>query len=143
MSTAKKSPLHTKIFFGMVVGIAAGLIIKQVGLAPEMLETIVSWVEPIGQIFLRMVFMIVIPLVFAALVLGIAEIGDLKRVGKIGMRLLLYSLIVSSISVFIGIALVNTFEPGHSLSPETRDYLTLQFQEKSASAEMKIGRAHV
>lgn len=141
MSTAKKSPLHTKIFFGMVVGIAAGLIIKQVGLAPEMLETIVSWVEPIGQIFLRMVFMTVIPLVFAALVLGIAEIGDLKRVGKIGMRLLLYSLIVSSISVFIGIALVNTFEPGHSLSPETRDYLTLQFQEKSASAEKNAGLA--
>ena len=141
MSTAKKSPLHTKIFFGMVVGIAAGLIIKQVGLAPETLETIVSWVEPIGQIFLRMVFMTVIPLVFAALVLGIAEIGDLKRVGKIGMRLLLYSLIVSSISVFIGIALVNTFEPGHSLSPETRDYLTLQFQEKSASAEKNAGLA--
>ena len=79
MSTAKKSPLHTKIFFGMVAGIAAGLIIKHVGLAPETLETIVSWVEPIGQIFLRMVFMTVIPLVFAALVLGIAEIGDLHR----------------------------------------------------------------
>src|SRR5690606_18070424 len=94
----------------------------------------VSWVEPIGQIFLRMVFMTVIPLVFAALVLGIAEIGDLKRVGKIGMRLLLYSLIVSSISVFIGIALVNTFQPGHSLTPETRDYLTLEFQEKSQAA---------
>lgn len=141
MSTTKKSPLHTKIFFGMVVGVVAGLIIKQVGLAPETLETIVSWVEPIGQIFLRMVFMTVIPLVFAALVLGIAEIGDLKRVGKIGMRLLLYSLIVSSISVFIGIALVNTFEPGHSLSPETRDYLTLQFQEKSASAEKNAGLA--
>lgn len=141
MSTTKKSPLHTKIFFGMVVGVVAGLIIKQVGLASETLETIVSWVEPIGQIFLRMVFMTVIPLVFAALVLGIAEIGDLKRVGKIGMRLLLYSLIVSSISVFIGIALVNTFEPGHSLSPETRDYLTLQFQEKSASAEKNAGLA--
>ena len=134
MSTAQKSPLHTKIFIGMIVGIIAGLIIKQVGLAPETLDTILQWVTPIGQIFLRMVFMTVIPLVFAALVLGIAEIGDLKRVGKIGMRLLMYSLVVSSISVFIGIALVNTFEPGNSLSSETRDYLTLQFQDKSASA---------
>src|SRR5690606_11171272 len=75
-----------------------------------------------------------IPLVFSALVLGIAEIGDLKRVGKIGVRLLLYSLVVSTISVFIGIALVNTFQPGNSLTPETRDYLTSQFQEKSAVA---------
>lgn len=49
MSTTKKSPLHTKIFFGMVVGVVAGLIIKQVGLAPEMLETIVSWVEPLAR----------------------------------------------------------------------------------------------
>jgi DAACS family dicarboxylate/amino acid:cation (Na+ or H+) symporter len=135
MSTTKKSPLHTKILLGMIVGIIAGLIIKQIGLDPETLDTIIKWVEPIGQIFLRMVFMTVIPLVFAALVLGIAEIGDLKRVGKIGMRLLLYSLIVSSVSVFIGITLVNVFEPGNSLSPETRDYLTLQFQDKSASAE--------
>lgn len=135
MSTTKKSPLHTKILLGMIAGIVAGLIIKQIGLDPDTLNTIIKWVEPIGQIFLRMVFMTVIPLVFAALVLGIAEIGDLKRVGKIGMRLLLYSLIVSSVSVFIGITLVNVFEPGNSLSPETRDYLTLQFQDKSASAE--------
>src|SRR3546814_8423938 len=83
-----------------------------------------------------MVFMTVIPLVFAALVLGIAEIGDLKRVGRIGVRLLIYSLIVSSISVFIGIALVDTFQPGHSLSPETRDYLTEQFQENSEAASV-------
>src|SRR5690606_23093343 len=113
MSTAQKSPLHTKIFIGMIVGIIAALIIKQVGLAPETRDTLGRWVTPSGQSFLRLVFMTVIPLVFAALVLGIAEIGDLKRVGKIGMRLLMYSLVVSSISVFIGIALVNTFEPGN------------------------------
>src|SRR3546814_7217148 len=88
-----------------------------------------------------MVFMTVIPLVFAALVLGIAEIGDLKRVGRIGVRLLIYSLIVSSISVFIGIALVDTFQPRHSLSPETRDYLTEQFQENSEAASVNAAIA--
>jgi len=134
MSKGKKSPLHTKILIGMLFGVVAGLVVKQIGLDQSTIDTIIKWVEPIGQIFLRMVFMTVIPLVFSALVLGIAEIGDLKRVGKIGVRLLLYSLVVSTISVFIGIALVNTFQPGNSLTPETRDYLTSQFQEKSAVA---------
>src|SRR5690606_5720651 len=134
MSEGKKSPLHTKILIGMLFGVVAGLAVKQIGLDQSTIDTIIKWVEPIGQIFLRMVFMTVIPLVFSALVLGIAEIGDLKRVGKIGVRLLLYSLVVSTISVFIGIALVNMFEPGNSLTPETRDYLTSEFQEKSAVA---------
>ena len=134
MIKVKKRALHTRILIGMVVGVVAGLVIKNIGLDQSTLNTIIKWVEPIGQIFLRMIFMTVIPLVFSALVLGIAEIGDLKRVGRIGTRLLLYSLIVSSISVFIGIALVNTFQPGHSLTPETRDYLTTEFQDKSQVA---------
>src|SRR5690606_20578508 len=100
MIKLKKVALHTRILAGMGFGVLAGLIVKQIGLEPETLNTVIKWVEPIGQIFLRMVFMTVIPLVFAALVLGIAEIGDLKRVGRIGIRLLIYSLIVSTISVF-------------------------------------------
>lgn len=141
MTKVKKTALHTRILAGMGIGVLAGLIVKQIGLEPETLSTIIKWVEPVGQIFLRMVFMTVIPLVFAALVLGIAEIGDLKRVGRIGVRLLIYSLVVSSISVFIGIALVDTFQPGHSLSPETRDYLTEQFQENSEAASVNAAIA--
>ncbi|TCK79540.1 dicarboxylate/amino acid:cation symporter [Albibacterium bauzanense] len=141
MTKVKKIALHTRILAGMGIGVLAGLIVKQIGLEPETLSTIIKWVEPVGQIFLRMVFMTVIPLVFAALVLGIAEIGDLKRVGRIGVRLLIYSLVVSSISVFIGIALVDTFQPGHSLSPETRDYLTEQFQENSEAASVNAAIA--
>jgi len=142
MTKVKKVALHTRILVGMGIGVLAGLIVKQLGLDPETLNTIIKWVEPVGQIFLRMVFMTVIPLVFSALVLGIAEIGDLKRVGRIGVRLLIYSLVVSTISVFIGIALVNTFEPGHSLTPETRDYLTEKFHDNSevASANAAIAQ---
>lgn len=141
MIKVKKIALHTRILAGMGIGVLAGLIVKQIGLEPETLNTVIKWVEPIGQIFLRMVFMTVIPLVFSALVLGIAEIGDLKRVGKIGVRLLIYSLVVSTISVFIGIALVNTFQPGHSLTPETRDYLTEKFQENSEAASVNAAIA--
>lgn len=135
MPKLKKPALHTRILLGMIIGILAGVIVKQTVSDPATIATIVSWVEPVGQIFLRMIFMTVIPLILSALVLGIAEIGDLKRVGRIGVRLLAYSFIVSSISVFIGISMVNIFEPGNSLTPETRDYLTEEFLEDSRTAE--------
>ncbi|QEC53111.1 DAACS family dicarboxylate/amino acid:cation (Na+ or H+) symporter [Anseongella ginsenosidimutans] len=134
MPKLKKPALHTRILLGMIIGILAGVIVKQTISDQETIDTIVKWVEPIGQIFLRLIFMTVIPLILSALVLGIAEIGDLKRVGRIGLRLLAYSLIVSSISVFIGIAMVNLFEPGNSLTPETRDYLTQEFLDDSQTA---------
>ena len=130
----KKVPLHTRIIIGMIVGILLGIAVKNSGLSESTIDLIVEWVTPIGQIFLRMVFMTVIPLIFSALVMGIAEIGDLRKVGRIGKKLLLYSLIVSGISVFIGITMVDVFKPGDSLTPETRDYLTEEFMEQSSTA---------
>src|SRR3546814_8587133 len=133
MPKIKNPALNTHFCHGMIVGILAGSIVKQT-VSDASIETIVKWVQPVGQIFLRMIFMTVIPLILSALVLGIAEIGDLKRVGRIGLRLLAYSLIVSSISVFIGITMVDTFKPGAGLSPETRNYLTEEFLEDSQTA---------
>lgn len=135
MALLKKPALHNRILIGMIIGIVAGLITKEFVTDPQILDTIVEWVTPVGQIFLRMIFMMVIPLILAALILGIAELGDLKRVGKLGVKLLLYSIIVSSISVFIGVVMVNVFEPGHHLAPEARDYLTEEFQTNSKQAE--------
>lgn len=135
MPLLKKPALHNRILIGMIVGIVAGIITKNFITDPQTMETIMEWVTPVGQIFLRMIFMMVIPLILAALILGIAELGDLKRVGKLGIKLLLYSIIVSSISVFIGVIMVNIFEPGNHLSPEARDYLTEEFHAKSEQAE--------
>lgn len=144
MAKKKRLPLHTKIFAGMLIGIIAGLLLKTVGLPETTVDTIMKWTTPVGQIFLNMIFMAVIPLIFSALVNGITEIGDLKRVGSIGKKLLLYSVIVSSISVLIGVIMVNVFKPGASISPETRDYLTTEFQTQSdkdvAKAEAAGGK---
>src|SRR5690606_27197856 len=120
--------LHTKIFIGMLTGILAGLIVKSMDLPADTLQTVIAWVKPVGDIFMRMIFMMVIPLILSALILGIAEIGDLKRLGRMGGRLLMYTLVVSSISVLIGVAAVDIFRPGETLSIETRDYLTSEFR---------------
>ena len=59
-------------------------------------------IEPVGQIFLRLLFMLVIPLIVSALALAVAELGDLRRLGRIGAKTLAYTAAVSSIAVAIG-----------------------------------------
>ncbi|SFC10238.1 dicarboxylate/amino acid:cation (Na+ or H+) symporter, DAACS family [Parapedobacter composti] len=127
--------LHTKIFIGMVVGIVAGLIVKTLGLPQETLQTIVKWVEPIGRIFMNLIFMMVIPLILSALILGIAEIGDVKKLGRMGIKLLVYTIVVSFIAVLIGVTMVNMFNPGRTISEDTREYLVSEFGAEAAKAK--------
>ena len=126
--------LHTKIFIGMIFGIIAGLIVKNLGLPEETLSSIVKWVEPIGRIFMNLIFMMVIPLILSALILGIAEIGDVKKLGRMGIKLLIYTIVVSFVAVLIGITMVNVFNPGKTVSQETREYLLDQFGAEASDA---------
>jgi len=127
--------LHTRIFIGMVAGIAAGLVVKNMGLPEETLRTILNWVEPIGKIFMNMIFMMVIPLILSALILGVAEIGDLRKLGRMGLRLLTYTVVVSFAAVLIGVFMVNIFNPGKKISEETRQYLVEEYSDKAREAE--------
>ena len=107
----------------LVLGAALGAT-AHVALDPAWLEAIVSNVsEPAGKLFLRLLFMLVIPLVLSALPLGIAGLGDLRALGRIGLRTLLYTVAVSAIAVLLGVGLVNLFEPGAGLAPELKQGL--------------------
>src|SRR3990172_27308 len=102
--------LHTKIFIGLTVGIVAGLICNAtLSDSPQLDWTIRNLISPIGQVFLRMIFMAVIPLIFAALTLGVAELGDLRRLGRIGGKTFAFTLLVTAMSVVISVTLVNLF----------------------------------
>ncbi len=76
--------------------------------------------EPAGQLFLRLLFMLVIPLIVSALAVSVTSLGDLRRFGRLGGLTLLYTAVVSAIAVAIGVTLVNVFEPGAGFSPERR-----------------------
>lgn len=127
--------LHTKIFIGMQSGIILGLIVKQLNLPAETLSLITAWVEPVGKIFMNMIFMTVIPLILSALVLGVVEIGDLNKLGRMGSILVKYTLIVSFIAVMIGVGLVNVFNPGKKISPETKEYLVQEYRTEASNAQ--------
>ncbi|MGI9321046.1 MAG: dicarboxylate/amino acid:cation symporter, partial [Thiogranum sp.] len=82
---------------------------------------------PVGQIFLSMLFMTVVPIVFTSIALGVAGIGDMKTLGRLGGRTFGYFALSTLIAATIGLTLVNTIQPGSGLPEETRDELMEQF----------------
>jgi DAACS family dicarboxylate/amino acid:cation (Na+ or H+) symporter len=81
-------------------------------------EWLTTWVtQPVGTLFLNLLFMLVIPLLFSALVTGVAELGDMRSLGRLGARTHVYTVVVSSIAVGIGLLLVNLVRPGEGVDP--------------------------
>lgn len=139
MNASRRSfPLHTKIFIGMVVGIIAGAVVQALNLDKETVDQITRYVKPVGDIFLRMIFMMVIPLIISALTLGVAELGDLKKVGRVGLRTLVYTIIVSAISVLIGVTMVKVFQPGSGLSSQDKQALLERYAGTSATLQQNV-----
>ena len=129
----RSMPLHTRMLIGFVVGAGAGLLANLYAADAAWLDTFVTYVtDPVGQLFLRLLFMLVIPLVFSALVLGVVEIGDPRSLGRIGGKTLLWILAVTSIAVLIGLVLVNLLEPGLGLPPDVAQVLLSEATERSA-----------
>ncbi len=121
----KRPQLHTLILLGAVIGAGAGVVAHLVwGDHPTLAALIRYAIQPLGQIFLRLLFMLVIPLIFSALALGVAEFQDLRSLGRIGLKTLAYTVVVSSIAVLLGLVLVNTLRPGDGMSDEARARLT-------------------
>jgi DAACS family dicarboxylate/amino acid:cation (Na+ or H+) symporter len=117
-------PLHTRILIGLCVGAVGGVLAhlalgESAGLVA--FTTYVS--EPFGRLFLRLIFMIVLPLLFSALALGVAGLGDIRTLGRIGRKTFYFTIVATSVSVMLGLGLVNVFRPGAGLTPETRTLL--------------------
>jgi Na+/H+-dicarboxylate symporter len=110
----KGMPLHWKIAIGFVLGLVFGLLAFYfAGADAAWVKGFVEYVTtPFSKIFLRLIFMLVIPLLFSALVVGIGEMGDVRALGKIGWRTLGYTVLLSASAVLIGLLLVNALKPG-------------------------------
>ena len=126
--------LHWLMLIGFAVGLIGGLLVNLT------LGADTAWVVwltdnvtgPLGQIFLRLLFMMVIPLLFSALVVGVAEMGDLSSLGRAGIKTLLLTILVSSIAVVIGLVMVNVFQPGRGVDPVLAQQLLDQGRDGAA-----------
>src|SRR5438034_5224877 len=124
-----KISLTWKIMIGLVLGIALGYFHKEWGAA----------VRPLSLLFLNLIKSIIAPLIFSTLVIGIAGTGDIKQVGRIGIKSLFYFEIVTTFALFIGLAAVNITRPGEGVSlagiKKDEDKAVLASRAKDSAAQ--------
>jgi len=111
--------LHSRILLGLIVGAAAGVAVNTIwgGANPRVEWIVFQITEPVGELFLRLLLMMVVPLVFSSLVVGISGVGDIRKLGRIGLKCFVYTVVISAISVVIGISLANLVRPGQRIEP--------------------------
>lgn len=136
----KGMPLHTRILIGLSVGVVAGVTVNALrGDKDPGIEWFVSNItEPVGALFLRLLLMIVVPLVFSSLVVGVAGIGDVRKLGRVGLKSFGYCLVISAISVVIGLTLANTIRPGKRVDAATSAALQQRYGD---AATKQVGAA--
>jgi len=128
-STGPGMKLHTKILLGLAVGLAAGVTTNlTVGVDNPTVEWVNRFIAgPVGQIFLRMLFMVVMPLVFASIALGVAGLGDIRKVGRVGGKAIAYFFVTTCLAATLGLVVVNVMRPWERVAPETRVELMERF----------------
>lgn len=156
--TAKqKLPLHWKMAIGFAAGLLLGLLVYATGLGEHSIAganaamcavdaasqpwQCQSWVQvitryltdPIGQLFLNLIFMLVVPLLFSALVVGVSEMGDIRAFGRVGWRTLGYTVLMSSIAVLLGLLLVNWLKPGVGIDQTTAQQLLSEGAQRAST----------
>jgi DAACS family dicarboxylate/amino acid:cation (Na+ or H+) symporter len=127
------------ILIGLLAGLVLGLIVNWLGVQngepADWVKTLVAFAQPVGKIFLRLMFMVVVPLVFSALALAVVGIGDLGKLGRLGLRTLAFTGVFSVTAVLIGVGLVNAFQPGKVLSEPQRAQLVERYRKDAAKIE--------
>ena len=106
MSKGKKLSLVTKIMIGLILGIIVGLFFTSIP------KVAVTYIKPFGDLFLNLIKMLIVPLVFSSLVIGASSCGDVKKVGRIGVKTLVYFFVTTAIAIVIGLFLADTIKPG-------------------------------
>lgn len=114
-----KLKIHTQIFIAIVLGFAAGIVFG------EKTEQI----KIIGDVFIRLLKMIIVPLILASIITGIISLGDVKRLGRIGLKTFIYYMVTTALSVTIGLILVNMLHPGTSVELPTEQTVDLTQRE--------------
>ncbi|WP_445612749.1 glutamate/aspartate:proton symporter GltP [Geobacillus sp. YF-1] len=115
----KKIGLAWQIFIGLILGIVVGALFYG---NPK----VAVYLQPIGDIFLRLIKMIVIPIVVSSLIVGVANVGDVKKLGKLGAKTIIYFEIITTIAIVVGLLAANIFQPGTGVNMKSLEKTDIQ-----------------
>ena len=126
-------PLHWKIAIGFFAGLVLGMFVHYgIGQDTAWVEALTRYVTtPFSQLFLSLIFMLIVPLLFSALVVGVSEMGDVGSLGRIGWRTLAYTIVLSGLAVLLGLVMVNVFRPGSGVDPVLAAQLLAEGAERT------------
>ncbi|WP_400164316.1 cation:dicarboxylate symporter family transporter [Brevibacillus sp. TJ4] len=128
----KKYGLAIQILVGLILGIVVGAIFYGN-------PAIATYLQPVGDIFLRLIKMIVVPIVVATLIVGVAGVGDVKKLGKIGGKTILYFEIVTTIAIVVGLLAANLFQPGVGVDMSALQKTDIHSYVDTAESTQKSG----
>lgn len=121
----KKLALHWQILLGMLFGVVFAFLFIQFDWGADFIS---DWIKPFGNIFINALKLIAVPLIFASLVNGIAELKDISKLSKMGGKTIVIYLFTTVTAVTIGLSIVNLIAPGKSIAPETREQLMQSYE---------------
>jgi Na+/H+-dicarboxylate symporter len=96
-------------------------------------DTIITWLSPLGVLFMRLITMVIVPLVFASLLVGVASLGDVRKLGRLGLRTLVLYLGTTAAAVTIGLGVARIVNPGGFIDERSRMALQAQFEGEAGS----------
>jgi len=129
-----KLQLYTKILIGMLFGVLVGLCAHHWGLS----EHVQTFVKPFGTLFIKLITMVIVPLVFASLVVGTASLDDARQLGRIGLKTMAFYMGTTVIAISGGLLLANLLQPGQGLSSKTKAQLLEQSQTQVDTAKTTL-----
>ena len=133
----KKLELHWKILIGMVLGLLFGFVMTQISWGTGF---VVDWIKPLGDIFIKLLKLIAIPLILASLIKGISDLKDISKFRNIGLRTIVIYIVTTIFAITIGLLLVNALQPGAGISEETIIKITETYANDS-EVQSKIAEA--
>jgi len=139
MNKAKLS-LAWQIVIGLLLGIAVGALLNHS--SADKAWWIGTLLQPAGDLFIRLIKIIVIPIVISSLIVGIAGVGDGKKLGRIGFKTLLYFEIITTVAIVVGLVLANLFQPGHGIDMSLLGTTDISQYEKTTT-EVQANHAFI